>query len=276
MLALTKRYPRKRAFITGAASGLGAALCRQLAAEGWTIGMCDVRPEALAESVATIRSAGGTPLPYSLDVSDREAYAQVISAFLGAAGGVDLVVNNAGVAGGGAVGDYSLEDWEWLLKINLLGPVYGCHFFAPHLKEQRSGHIINIASAAALVPVPKMAAYCTAKAGVKMLSEVLSNELRACGVDVSVVMPEFFRTNLHERTRGSEQAMARKMITGAKYSAEDVADTVLREAGRRELYITFPRHTQLIWWLLRLSPELGNRVIRSGERLERKRRGVTA
>lgn len=276
MLALSKRYPKKRAFITGAGSGLGLALSKQLAVEGWTIGVAEVRPEALAAGEKAVRDAGGTPLPFALDVTDREACGRTAEAFIAKVGGVDLVVNNAGVAGGGPVGEFPLDDWEWLLRTNLFGPIYGCHFFIPQLKQQKSGHLINIASAAALVPVPEMAAYCVAKAGVKMLSEVVSNELKPFGVDVSVVMPEFFQTNLHERTRGTgtNKERARQLIQGAKYTADDVAKTVLAEAGRRELYITFPKSVQALWWLLRLSPVAGNKLIRAGAERVQKSRGV--
>ncbi|MBI3119828.1 MAG: SDR family NAD(P)-dependent oxidoreductase, partial [Candidatus Hydrogenedentes bacterium] len=193
---------RKRAFVTGAASGLGAAICMELAKDGWTIGMCDNRDKPLRAKMKEVDTAGGTALRHVFDVTDRAAYQKGVKTFIHDAGGIDLLVNNAGVAGGGFVGDYLLDDWEWLLNINLMGVVNGCHYFVPYMKEQRFGHVLNVASAAALAPVSRMAAYCTAKAGVRMLSEVLYNELYDYGVGVSVLMPECFRTNLHERTRG--------------------------------------------------------------------------
>ncbi len=266
MLALSRKHPRKRAFITGAASGLGAALSRQLAADGWTIGISDMRPEPLQETAKAVDAAGGKALSYTLDVTDRDAYARTVTQFLSDAGGVDVVVNNAGVAGAGRVGAYSLEDWDWLLQTNLMGPVHGCHFFTPHLVAQKSGHVINIASAAAIFPVPGMAAYCAAKAAVRMLSEVLYNEVVDTGVGVSVVMPEFFQTNLADRARGPDAARARPMLEKARYTADQVASVVLAEAGAGELHITFPKHTRALWWVNRLAPMLTNKFIRTEER----------
>jgi NAD(P)-dependent dehydrogenase (short-subunit alcohol dehydrogenase family) len=269
MLVLSQRHSKKRAFITGAGSGLGAALSRQLAADGWTIGLCDLRPEGLQETAAAVEAAGGKAVPFMFDVTDRAAFGEAAEKFIAQHQGVDLVINNAGVAGAGLVGEYTLDDWEWLLRINLFGPVYGCHFFAPQLRQQKSGHVINIASAAALFAVPRMAAYCSAKAAVKMLSEVLFNEMKPLGVDVSVVMPEFFQTNLYKGARGSGKDDARKMILGSKYTADDVAAVVLAEAGKRQLHITFPRRVQPMWWLTRLAPLLGNSLIRAEEKRQR-------
>lgn len=270
MWALSKSYPLKRAFVTGAGSGLGEALCLALARDGWTLGMADMRRDALEVAAGKVAAAGGKPLLYTLDVRDRAVYEAVVAQFLAAAGGVDLVVNNAGVGGGGDVGEFTLEDWDWLVGINFMGVVNGCHYFTPVLRAQGSGHIINIASAAAIIPVPGMAAYCSAKAAVKMLSEVLSNELHPFGVRVSVVKPQFFRTNLYERTRGSGSGDARRLIERARHGAADVAAVVLRDAGRGRLHILFPFPTYLYWWLGRLFPALTMGIIRTGAAKMRK------
>jgi NADP-dependent 3-hydroxy acid dehydrogenase YdfG len=241
-------------FITGAASGLGLELCAQLAPEGWTIGMADLRGEMLEKAVAEIGNRGATVHPYVFDVTSRPAFQQAVDAFAETAGGLDLFVNNAGVAGGGPMGEYALEDWDWLLGINLMGVVNGCHFAVPHMKRQQGGHLINIASAAAFVPVPGMAAYCAAKAGVKMVSEVLFNELHDDNVRVSVAMPEFFRTNLHERTRGPLADEARFLITQSPYTAEEVAIAILEGAAAGHLHIVFGREAHLLWRWLRWLP----------------------
>jgi len=259
---ISSKFPRKRAFITGAASGLGAALCRTLAADGWTLGMCDVREELLREEAKHVDAAGGVGHVLVLDVTDRNAYRKTAKEFLASYDGIDLLVNNAGVATGGPMEDCPLEDWQWLLEINLMGVVNGCHFFVPRFKEQRSGHILNVASMAAIVPVPRMAAYCTAKAGVKMLSEVLHNELIDHDVGVSVLMPDFFRTNIHESVRGGDAMQARLLVNGARYSAEEVAKAALAAVARGELHIPFGRRTRLYWWLQRLAPGFFSSLIR--------------
>jgi NADP-dependent 3-hydroxy acid dehydrogenase YdfG len=255
MLAISRSYPQKRAFVTGAASGLGYALCEALAADAWTIGMADLRADALESAAARLRDQGARVIPFVLDVTDRIKYRKTAEDFIAQAGGIDLLVNNAGVAVAGPVGEVPLEDWDWLMSINLMGVVNGCHFFVPHFKRQRSGHIINTASAAAFVPVPRMAAYCSAKAGVRMLSEVLYGELHEDGVGVTVVMPEFFRTNLHERTRGQDRDMGHYLITNAPYSAQEVAHAALDAAARRQLHLVFGREANVLWRLIRWFPK---------------------
>jgi NADP-dependent 3-hydroxy acid dehydrogenase YdfG len=262
MLDITLKFPRKRAFVTGAASGLGRAYCRALAQDGWTIAMCDVNESRLAEAVDEVASLGAKPLPYNLDVTNREQYQQVIKDFLDEAGGVDLVFNNAGVAGGGAMSEFSLEDWDWLIGINLMGVVNGCHFFLPILRGQRSGHFINTASAAALFPVPHMSAYCAAKAAVKMISEIMHNELYDTGVGVTVLMPEFFQTQLYENTRGPNVGDAKRLITKSRYTADQVAVHTLNAVAAGDLWVTFPKHIRVMWWINRLSPKFFNKLLR--------------
>lgn len=254
MLPITQKFPKKRAFITGAASGLGYALCEELASDKWTLGMADMRTDALEAAAEKLRQQGARILPYVLDVTDRTKYHRTADEFIAEAGGIDLLVNNAGVAVGGPVGEVPLEDWDWLMSINLMGVVNGCHFFVPQFREQGEGHIINTASAAAFVPVPRMAAYCTAKAGVRMLSEVLHGELHDNGIGVTVVMPEFFRTNLHERTRGRDSDMGHYLITNAPYSAQQVARAALDAAARGQLHLVFGREAKVLWRLVRWFP----------------------
>ncbi len=108
-----------------------------------------------------------------------------------------LVINNAGVgAGGTAIGDTDIDDWNWVLGVNLWGPIHGCHVFAPLLREAGYGGIINVASAAAFGAAPGMAAYNVSKAGVLSLSETLAAELSGTGVHVTVLCPTFVKTNI--------------------------------------------------------------------------------
>lgn len=254
MLEISAKFPHKRAFVTGAASGLGAAICRLLADDRWIVGMCDNRREALAESVLAVDEAGGTSQPFVVDVTDRKAYQKAAKTFLHDIGGVDLLVNNAGVAGGGFAGDFLLADWDWVLDNTFVGAVNGCHYFVPKLKEQRFGHIINVGSMAAIAPVPRMAAYCSAEAALKALSEVLYNELFDYGVGVSVLMAEYFQSQLHERTRGTVAAQGKWLIENAPFSAEEVAVAALQGAARGQLHVVFPQKLRLQWWFSRLLP----------------------
>lgn len=267
MHPLSRRYPHRRAFITGAGSGLGEALALMLARDGWSLALNDTRADALEDTVIAVERAGGQAHAFAFDVGDRDRWQETVDETVKRLGGIDLVVNNAGVAGGGLVGEFAAADWEWLHRVNVLGVAYGCHYWVPHLRRQGSGHILNVASAAALVPVSSMAAYCSAKAAVKMLSEVLYNELHPANVGVTVLMPDFFRTRLADRTRGPEQDNARRLITSSAYSAQDVAAYALDEIEKRNLHAPFPRHRiGPLWSMLRLAPQKALDLVRAGER----------
>lgn len=117
MYQLSVTHPQKRAFITGAASGLGKAFCSELAKDGWTIGMADINVKELEQVVRDIKLQGGKPLLFPLDVSDKDAYKKVAEDFLLQAGGIDLLFNNAGVGDGSSFEEYSLENYEWMVSI---------------------------------------------------------------------------------------------------------------------------------------------------------------
>ena len=111
---LSEKHPKKRAFITGAGGGLGRGLSLALAKDGWTIGISDLKEEALAESKKLIEAAGGKAHTYQFDVSKREDYKKAFDDYVAKVGGLDLLINNAGVGDGGLFGDYALENWEWI------------------------------------------------------------------------------------------------------------------------------------------------------------------
>src|SRR4051812_38224004 len=121
---LSERHPKKRAFITGGGGGLGRALSLALAKDGWTIGISDIKEEALAQSKKVIEEAGGKAYTYKFDVSNRADYKIAFDDFVSKAGGLDLLVNNAGVGDGGLVGEYALEHWDWITGINQMAAVY--------------------------------------------------------------------------------------------------------------------------------------------------------
>src|SRR5215218_8377046 len=115
---LTSTYPSRRAFITGAASGLGKALCMELAQDGWTLGIADINAALLEVAAKEFQTLGAKIIPFTLDVSDKDAYKKVADDFLTQAGGIDMLFNNAGVGDGGNFEEYSLENWEWMIRIN--------------------------------------------------------------------------------------------------------------------------------------------------------------
>lgn len=256
-MSLSNTYPRRRAFITGAASGLGRAFCDLLAAEGWTLGMADVDASALSAAASSIEEQGGHAVPVDLDVTDAGSFHEAARYFVDEAGGVDLVVNNAGIAAGGMFDRTSLDDWRAVINVNLMGVVHGCQAFVPYLKEQRSGHIINIASLAAIAAAPGMSAYNVSKAGVKALSETLYGELKPHNIYVSVVMPSFFKTNLADTMRGDDfsRKMTERFMDRAEATAHDIAQHALDEAGNGTIHVIYPTWmTRLVWYWKRLMP----------------------
>jgi NADP-dependent 3-hydroxy acid dehydrogenase YdfG len=256
MYLLSKNYPEKRAFITGAASGLGKAFSIELAQEGWTIGMADINMEQLAEASAEVTALGGKPITFHLDVSDKVEYKTVSASFLEQAGGIDLLFNNAGVGDGSAFEEYALENYDWMTGINQMGVVYGCFYFIPAMKKQRSGHILNTASAAAIGCAPTMGAYNMTKAAVVAISETLYGELLDFNIKVSCIQPTYFKTNVIQYARGG--ALVKKatqmFIDKSGLEAKDVAQEILTRAGKNELYIILPKAAHKMWLMKRLAP----------------------
>lgn len=256
MYLLSRSHPAKRAFITGAASGLGKAFCIELAKDGWNLGMADINVKELETAAAEINTFGGTIWLYPLDVSDKEQYAKVAQAFLTDAGGIDLLFNNAGVGDGGAFEEYGLENYEWMVGINQMGVVYGCHYFIPAMKKQRSGHILNTASAAAIGCAPTMGAYNMTKAAVVAISETLYGELMDHNIQVSCIQPTYFRTNVVQYARGGElvKKATQLFIEKSGLEADTVAQEILNRAGKKELYIILPEAARKMWFFKRLAP----------------------
>jgi NADP-dependent 3-hydroxy acid dehydrogenase YdfG len=226
-----------RALVTGAASGLGLALTRLLDARGCRVLATDVA----VETPDTLRDLPSV-VYRRLDVRSDEQWAEARNWVHEEWLGLDLLINNAGVAAGGRIDVVPLKEWEWIVDINLLGVVRGCAAFAPLLKAQRSGHLVNIASAAGLVHAPQMSSYNAVKAAVVALSETLRYELGAYDVTTSVVCPTFFKTNLARSLTGSDPdaaESARKLIEDSRRTAEEIAATVLAgiDAGR---YLILP------------------------------------
>jgi NAD(P)-dependent dehydrogenase (short-subunit alcohol dehydrogenase family) len=253
---LARRFPAKRAFVTGGASGLGRAIAARLAADGWTLGLLDLSAARLAETADALRAAGATVWSYAGDVRDEGFVTGSVGDFAARAGGLDLMVNNAGVAAAGSLEATSPDDWRWVLDINLLGVVWGCRAAVPHMRAAGSGLILNVASAAGFAAAPLMSAYNAAKSAVVSLSETLAAELEGSGVQVSVAMPGFFRTALLETMRAPPGAgsLARRMMSGSAHDAEAAARALLAGAAAGRLHVVWPARYRLAWRLKRLFP----------------------
>jgi NAD(P)-dependent dehydrogenase (short-subunit alcohol dehydrogenase family) len=251
---------QRRVLITGAGSGLGRALAFRFAENGWRVACADVRRDRAEDTVRLITDFGVGAMALQVDVGDDASVDALHDEILAAWDGVDVVVNNAGIACAGGITETTLEDWRWTLNINLLGVVRGCKAFLPVLLEQGHGHIINIASFAGIAHAPRMSAYSASKAGVISLSETLRGELAVAGsaVKVSVVCPAFFPTNLMDTSRApqKDKSIAQKLMDTSGDTADSVAANIYRGMQRGDFLILPTRHESMRWRLKRFLPEL--------------------
>lgn len=228
----------KIALVTGAGSGIGQATARALADAGARLILCDVNEEALAAFAGEL---GATCLlARRVDVSDREAMRAFAEEVHGLVPAVDILVNNAGVGMAGSFLQTSLEDWDWLLGINLHGVVHGLHFFLPRMVARgQGGHVVNLSSMVGYWIGPDMSAYLTSKHAVFGLTESLREELRGPGIGVSTVCPGIIHTNITQtaRYRNTDQpgAMRDKVVAmyqRRNYGPERVARAIVKSIRR--------------------------------------------
>lgn len=247
-----------RAVVTGAGSGLGRAFAQELAGLGATVLVSDVNTRGAEETATQIGASGGRAFAATCDVTDLEQVRALADEADQRMGGVDLVVNNAGVAVGGPLDEIPMEDWRWVIDVNLYGPIHGCHVFYPRLKAQGSGYVINVASAAGLLAPPELGPYNVTKAAVIALSETLHAEARAHGVKVTVLCPTFFKTNILANARGpldeASKRMVNKLMERSPLSAADVARSALEAVEHNRLYAVPMVDGKVFWAAKRLAP----------------------
>jgi NAD(P)-dependent dehydrogenase (short-subunit alcohol dehydrogenase family) len=198
-----ERLADRVAVVTGAASGIGRALATALAGERMKVVMADVEPDALAAAARDLAGRGAEVLAVETDVTRQEQVDALARRALDAFGAVHVVCNNAGVFAGGLSWSQPLEDYRWVLGVNMWGVIHGIRTFVPILLQQDEGHVVNTASMAALTAMPFAGAYHMSKHAVLALSEVLYHELRSQGakVGVSAVCPEAVATRIDHAER---------------------------------------------------------------------------
>jgi NADP-dependent 3-hydroxy acid dehydrogenase YdfG len=219
-----------RVLVTGAASGLGRAIAARFAAAGARVLVSDVDAAAAGRAADEIGAAA-----IGLDVTADEDWASARDWCEREWGGLDVLVNNAGVGAGGRFEKIGMADWDWIWEINVKGVVRGCRTFVPGFKARGSGHLVNVASLAGIMNLPAMSSYNVTKAAVISLSDTLRLELEPYGVRTTVVCPAFVRTNLGDRLRSPDPAIARlvdRLMTSSTVTAADVADQVVTAVAR--------------------------------------------
>ena len=263
----------KRILITGAASGLGLALAKKYASEGWSVCIADIQAEEGIKIASGLSQEYGKDCFFHhLDITSDAQWQELVGIISERWQGLDALVNNAGVAASGDIDTFSMKDFHWAVNINLMGAVKGCHVCVPLLKESK-GLLINVASMAGLLHMGGMSAYNASKAGMVALSEGLLSELDPYGVKVSVVCPTFFQSNLAKSMRSDNPDAAKiaaRLHAATGITAESIAATVFEDSRKGKHYILGGTRLsdRTIWRLKRYLPALYLRMMKSNARIQ--------
>jgi NAD(P)-dependent dehydrogenase (short-subunit alcohol dehydrogenase family) len=251
-------FQNQSAIVTGGASGIGKALCEELAARGAFVVVADIRLPGAESVAAAITAMGGRASAAQVDVRQPAEVQALVENTVKAHGRLDFIFNNAGIGVGGEIRELTLEHWRTAVDINLMGVIHGVVAAYPVMLRQGAGHIVNIASLAGLVPAPGFGPYATTKAAVVSLTSVLRAEAELYGVRASVVCPGFVKTAIFENAIGmkvdKEELIGK--IGMPFMPAEDAARIILRGVERNQAVIVFPSSARMVWRLMRLCPWL--------------------
>lgn len=239
-------FAGKRAFLTGAASGIGRATALRLAREGAELYLTDINADGLSQTVADVRALGArVPAHRALDISDYHEVAHLAVDIHTHHGAMDIVCNIAGISAWGTVDHLTHQHWRSMIDVNLMGPVHVIEtFLPPMMAAGRGGRLVNVSSAAGLVALPWHAAYSASKFGLRGLSEVLRFDLARHGIGVSLVVPGAVNTPLVDtvhiagvdRDHPQVQRLVR-LFTGHAVPAEKVADKILAGIAKNSFLI---------------------------------------
>jgi len=245
----------KTAFVTGGADGIGFALARAFARSGMKVMLADIETDALQAAVKSLQEISPDIRGTVCDVADPESVERAAQAAFDAFGRVHVVCNNAGVAAGGGIDHISLDNWRWVIDVNLMGVLHGIKSFLPHIRAHgEGGHIVNTASMAGMDGGLGFSPYTASKFAVVGMSEGLSEQLKPFGIGVSVLCPSFVRTRIGESGRNRPErygqsrplepaSPAAAMVAeiarqiGAGLDPASVAERVLEAIRQDELYI---------------------------------------
>jgi NAD(P)-dependent dehydrogenase (short-subunit alcohol dehydrogenase family) len=264
-------FTGKTAIVTGAGSGIGRALALALADAGCKVVVTDIVRERIDSVLSELKGKGAEAGGYRVDHSKLAEVEGFAAAFFEEWGHVDILCSNAGVAPGGRFEETPLEDWEWVLGINLWGAVYMMHCFIPRMVERRQGSVLLTASDVGLVALPFMSAYQASKFGVVGMGETLRMELYEYGVKVSLLCPGDIDTNIIRDGRiyiydSEGKSNAPELIEYYETKGVDpsvVANAALRglEKDRAIILVPWIHHGPFIL-LRRISPQLYHAVMR--------------
>jgi NAD(P)-dependent dehydrogenase (short-subunit alcohol dehydrogenase family) len=260
-----REFKGKTAFITGGASGIGLAMAKAFAEEGMNVMLADVEQSALDQAQKGLNQYGNHVRGVACDVADPDSVERAAQATFSTFGKVHILCNNAGVAAGGGIDQISVDNWRWVVDVNLMGVLYGIRSFLPHIRAHgEGGHIVNTASMAGVISGMGLSPYTATKYAVVAMSEGLRPQLQPLGIGVSVLCPHFVRTKIGESGRnrpdryGQSQPLdpnsqaaavvaeiARQIAAGL--DPADVAARVVNAIRADELYVfTHPNMREIV------------------------------
>jgi NAD(P)-dependent dehydrogenase (short-subunit alcohol dehydrogenase family) len=249
--------------ITGAASGIGRATAAAFARQGAHLYLCDLDERRLAEVRAELGAA--VVLAERVDVADREQMARFAAAVHAEVPAVDVLVNNAGVAFAGRFLETSLDDFDWVMGVNLRGVVHGCHFFAPPMVRSRRGQIVNVSSVLGFWGAPQVSAYVASKFAVLGFSQSLRTELARHDVGVTAICPGMIATSIVDSGRFGAQAQGRRERVARLFqrrgaAPELVAAAIVAAAARNPAVRPVALDSWLMYAMTRIAPGVRERV----------------
>ena len=247
-----------RVVVTGAGSGIGAATSRRFAALGADVVCVDIDGDRAQDTAERCRERGAEAQAFTCNVAEASAVEGLAKTVESDVGPVDVLVNNAGVGIAGPFLEAGVEDWDWLMGVNLNGVAYGCRAFGAPMLQRCRGQIVNVASGAAYIMSRDMAAYCASKAAVVALSRCLRAEWAQAGVGVSVICPGVINTPIVSSTRmvgplaDRQERIARAFRFG--HPAGLVAKAIVRAAERNPELVPVGLESALAYRLLPFVP----------------------
>ncbi|MDN5698527.1 MAG: SDR family NAD(P)-dependent oxidoreductase [Rubrobacter sp.] len=258
-LMVNKTLENRVAVVTGASSGIGDPAAKEIARRGAVVALAARDGEKLVGIAREIRRAGGIALPVQTDVTDDESVRNFISRTVSELGGVDVLVNNAGLGLSGRVGELRADDLRYVYEVNVLGPLRCIQAALPHMRV--GGRIINVSSVVGLRAIPKGGGYCSSKFALNALSEALRVEIAERGITVTSVYPGTTRTAFRDNSRRTKDEKRGWRPKGVP--PEKVATKIARaaERGGRDLHVSL--QDLAFTTASALSPSLVDRALRS-------------
>jgi len=253
--------------ITGAGSGIGRELAIQYAAKGASVVLLDRSADNLASSVEAINATGGDATSYEVDVSDYEQLQNIAKDVASTLGGVDILINNAGVSLIDSVEHQSIQDFKWLMDINFWGVVYGTKAFLPYIKQSSEGHIANVSSLFGLLSLPLQSAYNASKFAVRGFTESLKMEMAGTSVQVHCIHPGGIKTNITSSAKVSSNEVSHEQIQAifeaqAKTTAGDAAQTIITNIEKNKRRILIGRDAKILDRIARWFPASYEKILK--------------